>query len=222
LKKLYLITMLTVAAAPAAAHAGNAADWSGPYVGIIGSYDNSDITDSVLKIDGQTLLSRKASLDGGLYGLQAGYGKQLGRFYAGVETDWQFGNLDANKADPNVAGLNETYSTDQMGTLRGRVGFIWEQFMPYVTGGLAIKHGSIGANYGPISLSSSSWDLGYTVGGGLEFRPLAAWSLKIEALYSDFGTNTLATVGLGSHSVDLVSVEDTGTTVRAGVAYHFN
>jgi outer membrane immunogenic protein len=206
------------------AHAGEAT-WTGAYVGVLGSYDQSDVTDNVLKFDDKTWASRKGSLDGGLFGLQAGYGRQLGMFYAGMETDWQWGDISDSKNDPDIYGLKETYKTDQFGTIRGRVGVIFDQFMPYVTGGVAIKHGEIGANYNDgwdkFSISSESWRVGYVVGGGVEWRPMVNWSFKVEALYSDFGEQSLATISGGGDKIDLISTEDTGVQVRAGVAYHF-
>lgn len=198
-------------------------DWTGAYAGIIGSYVDSDQSVTLAKIDGEAIpgTTRDASPTGGLVGIQAGYGRQFGLFYAGLETDWQWGNLSDSNPDPVVEGLTEHFETDQMGTIRGRLGVIWLDFMPYVTGGLAIKHGEVGVSYGDLSVSASSWDVGYVVGGGVEWRPQERWSLKVEGLYQDFGEHDLATANIGGTSVDVVSMKDTDTLVRAGIAYHF-
>jgi len=199
-------------------------DWSGPYVGILGSYSTNDLDAAALKIDGAAVpgTTQSTTVDGGLFGVQAGYGKQIGQFYIGAETDWQWGGMDQDISNAGGA-FHTTYSMDQIGTVRGRVGYIIGNFMPYATAGVAIEHGSIGA-YIPgadLSASASSWDVGYTVGGGLEFRPVEHWSLKVEALYTDFGDNELASANIGGHDVDLVSVSNSGTQVRFGAAYKF-
>lgn len=197
-------------------------DWSGAYVGVLGSYSDNNISASALKIDGTAVpgTTQSANVDGALFGIQAGYGRQIGQFYIGAEGDWQWGDLDRDIAN---GGFNTTYSTDQIATARARVGYIWGQFMPYVTGGVALKHGAVGAyiDGAPLSLSASSWQVGYAVGGGLEFRPSEHWLLKVEALYTDFGENSLASANIAGHSVDLVSVRDDGAQVRIGAAYRF-
>lgn len=218
------LALISIAALLAASPVQAGDDWSGPYVGVIGSYSTNDLDASALKIDGKAVpgTTQSTNVDGGLFGIQAGYGKQIGQFYVGAETDWQWGDLDHDIA--NAGGLfHTTYSMDQIGTLRGRVGYIVGNFMPYVTGGVAVEHGSIGA-YIPgydLSASASSWDVGYAVGGGLEWRPFEHLSFKIDALYTDFGEHSLASANIEGHGVDLVSVRNSGTQVRFGAAYKF-
>lgn len=218
------LALISIAALLAASPVQAGDDWSGPYVGVIGSYSTNDLDASALKIDGKAVpgTTQSTNVDGGLFGIQAGYGKQIGQFYVGAETDWQWGDLDHDIA--NAGGLfHTTYSMDQIGTLRGRVGYIVGNFMPYVTGGVAVEHGSIGA-YIPgydLSASASSWDVGYAVGGGLEWRPFEHLSFKVDALYTDFGEHSLASANIERHGVDLVSVSNSGTQVRFGAAYKF-
>lgn len=222
MNKLFLGAAFLVAAV-VPAHAGDK-DWSGPYVGILGSYSTNDLDASLAKIDGKAIpgLTQSTSVDGGLFGIQAGYGKQIGQFYVGVETDWQWGDLDQDISNAGGA-FHTTYSMDQIGTLRGRLGYIVGSFMPYVTGGVAIERGTIGA-YIPgadLSASASSWDVGYAIGGGLEWRPWEHLALKVEALHTDFGEHSLASANIGGTNLDLINVDNSGTQVRFGAAYKF-
>jgi outer membrane immunogenic protein len=85
---------------------------------------------------------------------------------------------------------------DWFGTLRARIGvtpFADQRMLVYITGGLA--YGRVetdhslevaGANAGYRG-SSSGWELGGTVGGGLEWAMGRGWTLKAEYLYYDLG-----------------------------------
>ena len=199
-------------------------DWSGPYVGVIGSYSSNDLDAALLKIDGKSVpgTTQSTSVNGGLFGIQAGYGKQIGQFYIGAETDWQWGDLDRDISNAGGA-FHTTYSVDQIGTLRARLGYIIGNIMPYVTGGVAINRSTVGA-YIPnadLSASASDWNVGYAVGGGAEWRPYEHLSLKIDAIYTDFGDSSLASANIAGHDVDLVSVSNSGTQVRFSAAYKF-
>ena len=62
----------------------------------------------------------------------------------------------------------------------------------------------------------SNWQLGWTVGGGMEFALTDRWSAKAEYMYYDLGQE--------SYRIDnnLIADADTqGSTVRIGVNYHF-
>jgi outer membrane immunogenic protein len=86
---------------------------------------------------------------------------------------------------------------DWLGTVRARIGttpFADPRLLVYFTGGLA--YGRVetshsleaieptGANFGG---SDTGWEIGGTVGGGLEWIFGGGWSLKAEYLYYDLG-----------------------------------
>lgn len=95
-----------------------------------------------------------ANEDGVLVGGTVGYNFQTGPTVLGVEADY-----DATWANVAAPGL---------GTVRGRVGYAFNQAMPYFTAGWA---------YGDHDSS------GYAVGGGLEYRVLPSVSVKAEYLH---------------------------------------
>lgn len=199
-------------------------DWSGAYVGVLGSYSTNDLDAALLKVDGKAVpgTTQSTTVDGGMFGIQAGYGKHIGQFYVGAETDWQWGGIDRDISNAGGA-FHTTYSVDQIGTIRGRLGYIIGNFMPYATAGVAIERGTVGA-YIPgvdLSASASDWNVGWTAGGGVEFRPWEHVALKIEALHTDFGDIEVASANIGGNDVDLVSISNSGTQVRFSAAYKF-
>jgi outer membrane immunogenic protein len=198
-------------------------------------------------------------------GGQLGYNYQVGSFVGGIEADIQgiagskgsgsmsrlnrvFGN---NTSNDNVAAVfSAQKSLDYLGTVRGRVGYLFlPNLLVYGTGGLA--YGGINLNVGgviglaptvpgfttngPGAGSYSGTQVGWTAGGGLEWMFMPNWSAKVEYLYYDLGT-ARTNVGVGSASLNAGGAEDgikwsnatiatariNGNIVRAGVNYHFN
>jgi outer membrane immunogenic protein len=96
-----------------------------------------------------------------------------------------------------------------LGTVRGRLGYAIDRFMPYVTGGLAV--GDIKNNISGIG-SASDTKAGWTVGGGLEYAFNGPWSAKVEYLYVDLGRGGAIA---GSDAKFQTNI------VRAGLNYRF-
>jgi outer membrane immunogenic protein len=105
-------------------------------------------------------------------------------------------------------------SNDWLGTVRGRVGYSWDRFLPYVTGGVAF--GNVDADRTGFS-GVSDTNAGWTIGGGVEGVIVGKWTAKVEYLYVDLGdvNCTVASCGVVSN-VDLRV-----NTVRAGLNYRF-
>src|SRR5262249_39716047 len=70
-------------------------------------------------------------------------------------------------------------------TVRGRVGYAFDRFLPYLTAGLAV--GDIAATVPPLAAGTSN-TAGWTVGGGIEVGIVSNVSVKAEDLYVDLGT----------------------------------
>jgi outer membrane immunogenic protein len=78
---------------------------------------------------------------------------------------------------------------ESFGTLRGRIGYAMGatgNWMPYVTGGLAV--GELNAWDSLVPASGSDFRAGWTVGGGVETGITQNWRFKIEYLYVDLGS----------------------------------
>jgi outer membrane immunogenic protein len=118
---------------------------------------------------------------------------------------------------------------------RGGV-LVTPNWLLYVTGGLAYgdvaTNGTIsGTNAGvPVaaSFTTSSTQVGWTVGAGLEGRLGGNWTGKIEYLYIDLGTvnggpfvTTIAALG-GGFVVGNFSSKITDNILRVGLNYQFH
>ena len=204
------------------------------------------------------------STSGFIGGGQIGYNWQFyNSFVAGVEADIQ-GVAASNSRGSAVgaaplAGIiadfsyvsvpTATRSLDYLGTVRGRLGWLFTPtLLVYGTGGLAYGGVTANASYftsvvGPIPIgidpsfgaaSFSDTRVGWTAGAGLEWMFWPNWSAKVEYLYYDLGRVTYSPSRLsmhpasacgaitGSRLVSQVSTRFNGNIVRAGVNYHFN
>jgi outer membrane immunogenic protein len=146
---------------------------------------------------------------GGLVGGTVGYNYQVGHAVFGVEGDIDWADIQGS----TVGG--ETKDS-WLSTVRGRLGYAADRFMPYITAGGAF--GDIQAS-APGLANSSATNAGWTVGGGLEFSVVPNVTLKAEYLYVDLGKFNCAGSCLAGAGTDNVSF--TTNIVRAGLNYHF-
>ena len=129
--------------------------WSGFYLGVNGGYGlgRSNWTDTVTAVS-----SGGFDLSDAVIGGTAGYNRQMGSAVFGIETDFDWSNIKGSTAAGCPAANCET-ANDWLGTLRARLGFALDRFMPYLTGGMA--YGQVkGAVAGTGSVSSSSSNMG--------------------------------------------------------------
>jgi len=184
--------------------------WTGFYVGIVGGYAWGDSDWSSSTATGST------NPDGGLIGGTLGYNLQTGNWVWGIEGDIEYSWIKGT--DTGGTGLCsgtgcETKNT-WFGTIRGRIGYAFDRWLPYITGGVALGDVKMTANTG---LSESDTAVGWTVGAGVEYAFLTPWTFKLEYLYTDLGDSTCSAATCG---VD-TSVGFTTSTVRAGFNYRF-
>jgi outer membrane immunogenic protein len=168
----------------------NAYSWAGPYLGANLGYQWGSVDNNLAKPSG---------FEGGV---QAGYNWQSGPWVFGVE-----GDIQATGADDTFAPWK--FSNPWFGTVRGRVGYTFNNVLLYGTGGLAF--GELrGETFG---LSETHTDAGWTAGVGAEFGFAPNWSAKIEYLYVDLADSRFTITGFSNgYQFGLV---------RAGVNYHF-
>jgi outer membrane immunogenic protein len=129
----------------------------------------------------------------------------------GLEGDIDWTDISGST---NCFGLTCRTENSWLGTVRGRVGYAWDRFMPYFTGGAAF--GDIKATV-PAFVSSSSTNVGWTIGGGVEGAIAGNWTAKLEYLYVDLGDTTCSALACGvATNIDLRM-----SILRAGVNYRF-
>jgi len=168
-----------------------------------------------------------------MLGGQLGYNFQFGRVVAGAEADISFGQVKDFIRDGNYLTYNGKLT--QMGTIRGRLGYDFNGFMPYITAGWMwnrLEQGSTcpaGApfpvvtvcNVGQFNVASTQTFSGFTIGGGAEYALSRNWSLKGEVLFSNLGKQeysaTLPVFGNVTTSVN----QDLSYVARMGVNYRF-
>jgi len=150
--------------------------------------------------------------DGVLGGVLAGWSWQSGDFVYGFEGDWVWGDM----TDSQAFGANRVNaSLDWMAEVRGRagvllapelllfgmVGYAWADMDLPVTG----------AGGGSGSENFSGWQFG----GGLEYRFDSNWSTRLDYLYTDLDSESVA------YSGQSVTYDPDVHAVRAGVVYKF-
>ena len=182
-------------------------NWSGFYLGANGGGAWGDSR-------WQGTGNGKVDLSGGMAGGTAGFNWQTGPMVLGVEGDIDWSGLSGSTASAACPGGNCGTSQTWLSTVRGRAGYAFDRFLPYVTGGLAV--GDIRAAT-PGLPGGSATNTGWTVGGGVEFALPGNWSAKAEYLHVDLGSFNCGT-GCGVPNENVSLRED---VFRAGVNYHF-
>jgi outer membrane immunogenic protein len=188
----------------APAYVSPAYSWTGFYIGVNGGggFGRSD-WDSTGSFD----------ISGGLVGGTVGYNYQFGQAVVGLEGDIDWADINGTTTTFCTFGCKT--SDDWLSTVRGRLGYAADRFMPFVTGGLAI--GDIKAST-PGFAGNSTTNTGWTLGAGLEFAIAGNWTAKAEYLYVDLGKFNCG-ISCGAAATDNVSF--TTNLVRAGVNYRF-
>ena len=186
-------------------------------------------------------------LNGGIFGVQAGYNWMPRALLVGIEGDVQMSRQRADVTafcpgdicNPLLAPLDAPviasfeHRLPWFGTLRGRVGTpITPHLLPYVTAGVAfgeIKSRGTLAGFDAIgnplnaAFSHTAYKAGWTVGGGIEARLVGDWTAKAEYLYMDFGSLSIAPALPADATVAAtINPRLTDNILRAGLNYKLN
>jgi outer membrane immunogenic protein len=151
-------------------------------------------------IPGSIGLSDSGFIGGG----QIGYNWQAGpSSVLGVEADFDGTSAKSSTTAAFPAafpGDATVYNRelDTLGTVRGRLGFLSSPGpLWYATGGLAYGETKIGPAFTCATCSpsgtanqSSNTSVGWTLGGGVEWKVAPAWSVKAEYLYVDLDSQS--------------------------------
>jgi high affinity Mn2+ porin len=178
-------------------------DWTGFYIGGHVGYGGGSLGPGTNSIPEQGVVF-PPSITGLIGGYEAGYNRQFANHVVlGVEADASFaGPLDA----PRLVAAPFNTSLDYVSTVRGRVGYAFGTWMPYVTGGFAWAHSHVNLNdaAGSVFAAPGQIQTGWTAGAGVEFAVSGNWSAKLEYDYIDLARRTydLSSFGLPSVNVD--------------------
>jgi len=143
----------------------------------------------------------QASLSAGVF---AGVGKQFDKVYVGVEVSANSLGFDESRASgatylsnsDGVFSQQLSVKADWQATLRARLGWVNEQWLLYVTGGVAAAQVRLDARFSDDFLgegaagggSSKETRLGWVAGLGGEYLLNENWTIRGEYLYADYGT----------------------------------
>jgi outer membrane immunogenic protein len=182
--------------------------WQGFYVGFNGGYGWSDST-----LSGATGTST-VHPSGALLGSTAGYNFQTAKLVYGIEGDIDYSWMrDTNAAVAPCASCE--VQNRYLATLRGRLGYAWDRWLPYITGGAAFGNIKIST---PAGGSQTQNKVGWTVGGGVEYAfPASHWSTKIEYLYADLGSAKCDAAYCGTQT----SANLHANVIRVGINYKY-
>jgi outer membrane immunogenic protein len=166
-------------------------DWSGLYLGghagyLWGDVDVESFDDSDIK--------------GFIWGALAGYNFQSDSLVFGIEAD--FGISDADGSDFSSADLS--YELKHNAHLRGRLGMDMDMFMPFIAAGLAVGKFEVTETGGAVDDSNTMW--GFTIGAGVDVRPMENLIIRAEYLFDDYGSKNFDVnggtgIGFDAHTI---------------------
>lgn len=210
--------------------------WTGPYIGfnLGAAWNKAEFSDlgvpgsvppvlygTVAGANDPFWSSNRAGFAGGG---QLGYNYQINSFVFGIEGD--FSGI-ANKASltftpPFNLPISATADLNWMATVRGRLGLAFGQALVYGTGGVAFARFSDawGRTFaGGRDFTRDETRNGWVAGGGFEYMITRNWTVRVEGLYADFGSETFAVVNPPGNSSGTYSTkfQHTVTTARAGL-----
>jgi outer membrane immunogenic protein len=250
-------------------------DWTGWYVGLNAGYEFNNANDIVTTSTntfafagsgGPVLASAITTLstftapggkNGAAVGGQVGYNWQfMSNWVAGIEADNEgvsgkgtSGSVSrlALTGLPNTLAQSTSVSSsfDYLGTVRGRLGFLYTPtLLIYGTGGLA--YGGVKAETGisqslrgVSTLTPPAWSgtgafsdtrFGWTAGAGFEWMFFPNWTTKVEYLHYDLGSATYALTPLVTKAAAAApftanvlqsTASFSGDIIRAGLNYKF-
>jgi high affinity Mn2+ porin len=135
-------------------------------------------------------------------GLQAGYNRMLPSHWLwGVEMDFSSPNTIAGSQTVSSAAGGQASYTDTVedfGTLRARVGYAFDRWLVYGTGGVAWSYDKLERTQlagmpigGNVAIGATEaallWRWGWAAGAGVEVPIAPNWSAKLEFLATEFG-----------------------------------
>ena len=236
--------------------------WTGFYLGVNAGYafsENDTIRTTGINTPGGAQLqnnvnnglrqpSVRNATEGFSAGGQIGYNYQFtpgSGLVIGVEADAQYMDLQRTTTQVifnpvfNPNQLTNTYRTELsfLGTVRGRIGYAFDRFLVYGTGGFAYGDVTQRITFttgAPVTYAGarSNIETGYVYGGGIEyalptdsflnFFKSSAVTIKAEYLRYDLGNRNLLVGSVGGPGVGYnARISTEGSIARAGINYKF-
>jgi outer membrane immunogenic protein len=197
--------------------------WAGMYIGgHLGglSSDNGDVEAFRKRCDGEWVKANYIKIEDEkddttlIGGVHVGYNWQRSATVVGIEADVDFAD-----------------GIDYLATLRGRLGYAAGNFLIYATAGVAVaafddeaikyKFGKNGKSHS-IGSDDDDAEVGFVVGGGVEYKIRPNWSVGVEGLYYAFDdSNNEYKFGRRDQYKITEESDNDFWVVRARLSYHF-
>lgn len=246
--KTFLLTAagvgaVSLAGAVAAQPAANqpAANWNGPYVGVLAGAQFSSAGFALPGDTGDVLQSDHASKTAFTWGGMVGFNVTTGGVVLGLEGDL----MDADNTKTVVActtpdgcftSAHDSFTTFNNlkqtlnGRVRARVGIARGDNLFYVAGGYSVaktRLDLVGDCFDPtnppvplvFTFSRARTISGFNIGAGVEHAIGSHLRIRAEYIYDDYGNQTYAGDGSGEWNDRLISVHD--SNLRVGMSYQF-
>jgi outer membrane immunogenic protein len=224
--------------------------WNGWYLGVNagGVWGNADFTwaanpagfvpnpgeANAVSVAGTNTLKSSGFIGGG----QIGYNYQLQNILFGLEGDIQYTGLSTSLTNgpigsailvPAITVLTQSYSSNWLSTVRGRIGIANGSWLLYGTAGAAIANVSFNdfvlyINSGTNETGAiSQTRVGWTAGVGAEWAFSGNWSGKLEYLHVDLGSLTSTVFDTNGNPASFVTQTHklTEDILRVGLNYRF-
>jgi len=167
--------------------------WAGFYLGGQIGYGGDDVRWRNLGASSffSPLNSLTHDRGGGVIGGgQVGYNVQFNRLVFGVEGSFSGAGFDRSFASPYFPATDVWSSKlTWLGTVTGRVGYAFDNWLPYIKGGFAagnvettIQNNALG-----VMSQGSAVHHGWTLGAGVDFKVTRQVTLGLEFMHTDLG-----------------------------------
>jgi outer membrane immunogenic protein len=195
---------------------GPAFSWTGFYIGANAGYGWSSGSGTATVTGPAGTDAFSASGNGFVGGGQAGFNYQFDGAVIGLETDFQGTSGSGPFTATGAAPITATAKDPWFGTVRGRLGYSFDRFMIYATGGGVYGDATANGRSGGTAFSTSATYLTWTAGLGIEYAFWGRVSGKVEYLYAGSPSSLPPIPRISS-----VSGSADNNLVRAGLNYHF-
>lgn len=199
--------------------AAPAASWSGFYFGghLGGAWSDTDW--SGINFAPGFVFPFETSGHAG--GVQVGFNHQVGQWVFGVEGSWTWTDL----YDVFVLSPSNSYATDidHLVTVVGRIGYTWDRWLAYVSGGYAaaqVKGAALGSGL-PGSFTFEDTHDGWTVGAGFEYLLPNNFVFGADYKYIDLSGSKNVTTTIGV-PVSFSNIDTTIQVLTARLSYKFS
>ena len=157
-------------------------DWSGFYAGgwVGTACINGTVTDNGT-LGTPTYLNAGCGYKGGVL---AGYNHQIDDIVFGVEADWGMSNDIVHNIDPTA---DFRFKLDSIATIRGRLGYAFDDTLLYLTAGGAYARGEFNGIISGTPNNLQQDQFGWVAGLGVEHAFTDSIRFRLESVYTKLG-----------------------------------